>query len=101
MYYILLVVVMQRNFKDICIGMIYCQNIFEGKLKFILINFFFFVQRKFVSENGYFEDFIKLDFWDKFVDFVNIWNKISILNKWVILRFEDELKYNEILEIFY
>lgn len=54
--------------------------------------------RKFASENGYFEDSTKPDFWDKFVDFANSWNKISIPNKWATLRLEDESKYNESLE---
>ncbi|KAJ7373666.1 hypothetical protein OS493_011275 [Desmophyllum pertusum] len=34
--------------------------------------------RKFASETGYFEDSTKSDFWDKFVDFANSWNKITI-----------------------
>ena len=55
-------------------------------------------QRKFASETGYFEDTTKSDFWDKFVDFANSWNKIGIPNKWATLRVEDESKYTETLE---
>ncbi|KAL9955941.1 hypothetical protein ACROYT_G037346 [Oculina patagonica] len=54
--------------------------------------------RKFANENGYFEESTKPDFWDKFVDFANSWNKISIPNKWATLRLEDESKYSETLE---
>lgn len=54
--------------------------------------------RKFASETGYFEDTTKSDFWDKFVDFANSWNKIGIPNKWATLRVEDESKYTETLE---
>ena len=98
MYHTLLVVAMQRNSKDTCTGMTYRQNTLEGKLKPTLTNFSSSAQRKFASENGYFEDSTKPDFWDKFVDFANTWNKISIPNKWATLRLEDESKYNETLE---
>ena len=56
------------------------------------------VQRKFALENGYFENPTKPDFWDKFVEFANSWNKIGIPNKWAALRIEDESKFNESLE---
>lgn len=54
--------------------------------------------RKFASETGYFDETSKSDFWDKFVDFVNAWNKNKISNKWTTLRTEDESKYTETLE---
>jgi len=54
--------------------------------------------RKFALENGYFENPTKPDFWDKFVEFANSWNKIGIPNKWAALRIEDESKFNESLE---
>lgn len=54
--------------------------------------------RKFACENGYFENTTKPDFWDKFVEFANSWNKVGIPNKWAALRVEDETKYNESLE---
>lgn len=78
--------------------MTYLQNTLEGKLKPTPTNFSSSTQRKFASENGYFEDSTKPDFWDKFVDFANSWNKISISNKWATLRLEDESKYTETLE---
>ena len=60
--------------------------------------FFAPTQRKFAVENGYFENTTKPDFWDKFVEFANSWNKIGLPNKWAALRVEDETKYNESLE---
>ncbi|XP_058965883.1 uncharacterized protein [Pocillopora verrucosa] len=54
--------------------------------------------RKFASETGYFDETSKSDFWDKFVDFANAWNKNKISNKWTTLRTEDESKYTETLE---
>lgn len=96
------VVAMQRNFISVSVtNWKICVNnskSLKGKLKPILTNFFSAAQRKFASENGYFEDSTKPDFWDKFVDFANTWNKIGIPNKWATLRLEDESKYNETLE---
>ena len=63
-----------------------------------LRDFFTLPQRKFANENGYFENTSKPDFWDKFVEFANSWNKIGIPNKWTALRLEDESKFNESLE---
>lgn len=54
--------------------------------------------RKFANENGFFENPSKSEFWDRFVEFANSWNKIGIPNKWAALRIEDESKFNESLE---
>lgn len=93
---------MQRNFISVSVTnwkiRVNNSKSLKGKLKPILTNFFSAAQRKFASENGYFEDSAKPDFWDKFVDFANTWNKIGIPNKWATLRLEDESKYNETLE---
>ena len=70
-----------------------------NNISVILTNCLFVAtQRKFASENGYFEDATKSDFWDGFVDFANMWNKVGIPNKWATLRLEDETKYSETLE---
>lgn len=67
-------------------------------LFYFSLNFFLPTQRKFASETGYFDETSKSDFWDKFVNFANEWNKNKISNKWTTLQAEDESKYTETME---
>ncbi|EDO39815.1 predicted protein [Nematostella vectensis] len=53
--------------------------------------------RKFATQEGYLDNPGKPDFWERFVEFVNVWNNSGIPNKWLALRAEDEEKYSESL----
>ena len=50
-------------------------------------------------ENGYYDDVTKSDFWEKFVEFVNVWNNLNLPNKWKSLQQDDEDKFKETLNL--